>query len=206
MSFASYAALQTAIADWMNRGDLTAVIPDLIIAAEATMNKVLRTRLMMTSSTVTVVTGTDRIALPATLLDILYIANNSTPSETLTKQPAAWIAEQQRLRLSTPGTPLYYNILGSDMLVCPVPSANKTYKLTYYQEIPALSVSNTSNWVLQHHPDLYLYISLMFAESYMSDEQRAALYDQSVTKMVQSLISNNATTTLEGQGYDVFKG
>jgi len=115
------------------------------------------------------------------------------------------MARQQRLRLKTAGVPLYYAVVGGNMLVCPVSAAGGTYKLSYYQEIPALSGSNTSNWLLAHHPDIYLYTALMHAAPYMADDARTELFGQSIVRMVQSLISNNQTTTLEGQAYDDFK-
>jgi hypothetical protein len=40
----------------------------------------------------------------------------------------------------------------------------------------------------------------------MADDARSELFGQSIVKMVQSLIANNQTTTLEGQDYNEFKG
>jgi len=38
MSIATYSELQTAVADWMHRTDLTAKIPDFITLAESRIN------------------------------------------------------------------------------------------------------------------------------------------------------------------------
>jgi len=206
MAFTDYASFQAAIANWLNRADLSAAIPDFIRQAEATCNKVLRTRYMIAETTVSIGSGADRVALPADLIDVLYVVNNAAAAETLVKQVPDWMARQQRLRLKTAGTPLYYSVIGGNLLVCPVPAAGKVYKLSYYQEIPALSDGNTSNWLLAHHPDIYLYTALMHAAPYMADDARSELFGQSIVKMVQSLIANNQTTTLEGQDYNEFKG
>jgi hypothetical protein len=206
MAFDNYTDFQAAIANWLNRADLTAAIPDFIAQAEATLNKVLRTRYMIADTTINIATNADRVAVPTDFIDALYVVDNTNATHTLVKQVPEWMAKQQRLRLKTAGVPLYYTIIGANMLVCPVPASNVTYKLSYYQEIPALSNTNATNWVLQHHPDLYLYTALMHASPYMADDARSELFGQSIVKMVQSLISNNQTTTLEGQDYNEFKG
>jgi hypothetical protein len=206
MAFDTYSDFQAAIANWLNRADLNSAIVDFITQAEATCNKVLRTRYMVAETTVTVAAGADRVALPADFIDVLYVTGNTDATQTLIKQVPDWMAKQQRLRLKTAGVPLYYAVIGANLLVCPVPAAVSGYKISYYQEIPALSNSNTSNWLLTHHPDIYLYTALMHAAPYMADDARTELFGQSIVRMVQSLISNNQTTTLEGQDYNDFKG
>lgn len=206
MAFTDYNALQAAIASWLNRADLAAAIPDFITQAEATLNKVLRTRFMIAETTLTIAANADRVALPADLIDALYVVDSGNATHTLVKQVPDWMAKQQRLRLKTAGVPLYYAVIGANMLMCPVPAASTSYRLSYYQEIPALSATNLTNWALSHHPDLYLYTALMHAAPYMADDARSELFGQSIVKMVQSLIANNQTTTLEGQDYNEFKG
>jgi len=206
MPFSNYGDLQAAIRAWLNRTDLDTVIPDFIVQAEATLNKVLRTRYMVVEGNpVTIGAGQDRAALPGDLIDILYVVDNADATRTLVKQVPDWMARQQRLRLKSPGVPLYYAVIGGNMLVCPVPAANTAYKISYYQEIPPLA-ANGSNWVSAHHADLYLYTALMHAAPYLADDARSELFGQSIVKMVQSLIANNQTTTLEGQDYNEFKG
>lgn len=199
MAITNYSTLQAAIASWFNRTDLPTT--DLIQAAEATLNKVIRSRYMIASSTVSVSALSDRGALPTDLIDVVYLRSSTAATEVLVKRSADWIAEQQRLRLSTPATPLYYNVLGTSLLVCPVPASAKTYTLSYYQEIPTLSNSNPTNWLLQHHPDLYLYTALMHASVNMVEDQRVDLFNKEIVQMVQGLLSTNQTTTLESAGY-----
>lgn len=206
MALATFSNLKDAIAAWTNRSDLTTPIPDFIKQAEATLNRVLRTRYMIADVNVDITTGADRVALPSDLLDILFVSTNGALTETLVKQVPDYIANQQRLRQKTAGVPLYYAVIGTNMLVCPIPSANRTFKISYYQEIPTLSDSNTSNWLLTHHPDLYLYTSLMHAYPFLADEDRATVMGNQMVQMVQTLVNMNKTTTLEGEAFDVSKG
>ena len=48
MPIATYTDLQSSVADWLNRSDLSAVIPTFIQLAEAKFNRELRTRDMLT--------------------------------------------------------------------------------------------------------------------------------------------------------------
>ena len=43
MALSNYSELQSAVADWLERGDLTARIPDFIRLAEVQLNRLLRT-------------------------------------------------------------------------------------------------------------------------------------------------------------------
>jgi hypothetical protein len=47
MALSTYAELKTSIGDWLNRSDLTSVIPDFISLAEAQVERTLRTRQMI---------------------------------------------------------------------------------------------------------------------------------------------------------------
>jgi hypothetical protein len=56
-------------------------------------------------------------------------------------------------------------------------------------KIPALSDSNTSNWVLASHPDVYLYGSLAEAFKYSMDDEQAAKYDGLFRNGIQEILA-----------------
>ncbi len=47
MALTTYNELKTSVGDWLNRTDLTTVIPDFIALAEAQIERQLRTRQMI---------------------------------------------------------------------------------------------------------------------------------------------------------------
>ena len=47
MAINTYATLQTAVANWLDRSDLTDRIPEFIALAEARMNRTLRLAIML---------------------------------------------------------------------------------------------------------------------------------------------------------------
>ena len=57
MAIGTYAELQTAVANWLDRDDLTARIPEFIALAEAKMNSNLRISLMENVSTALIMSG-----------------------------------------------------------------------------------------------------------------------------------------------------
>ena len=70
MALSTYSELQTEIASWLDRSDLTAQIPTFIKLAEARINRTLRVRAMETVVQHTMVGLSKRIALPSDYLQM----------------------------------------------------------------------------------------------------------------------------------------
>ena len=65
MAISNYTELQTAVANWLDRDDLTARIPEFISLTEARFNRILRIRAMETEADQATVAGTRSYALPS---------------------------------------------------------------------------------------------------------------------------------------------
>lgn len=185
MSITTYSGLQAAMADWMNRGDLTAQIPTFISLAEADFNRRLRTRQMLYRST------TDLDAhftqLPTDFLEGRNVQLNTqplTPLEYVTLE----VADDMRSTVhATAGKPRFYTIIGSTIEAIPVPDASYQIELTYYGRIPALSNGSPTNWLLSAAPDLYLYASLSHAAPYLKDDERLPMWVEWGNKLISDL-------------------
>jgi hypothetical protein len=74
-----------------------------------------------------------------------------------------------------------------DIVTEAAPEDGTEIELTYYAEIPALSDSSTTNWLLTRWPDLYLYGSLMHAAPYLKEDERvtvwAGLHDRALEEI-----------------------
>ena len=182
MPLATYAELQAAIADTLNRDDLTSAIPDFITLAEADMQR--RVKHWRQEKRSTAELDTQYSAIPADFLEAIsfHISSGNYRSLELVSQ-----AEMQSLRsnsLDTSGKPSYYAITAGEIEVYPTPDGTYNAELYYYSRIPALSDSNTSNWVLEYFPDLYLYGSLIHSAPYLKNDERtqvwAALYQSAI--------------------------
>lgn len=186
MAINSYSALQASIADFLNRSDLTAVIPDFITLAEAQFNRNIRHRKMVERATATL--DSEYSVVPGDWLESIRFQINTNPitvMEFVSPDQAAMLKGAN----SASGKPIYYTQIGQQFQVIPAPDSGSAYtgELTYYAKIPALTVSNTSNWLLVEAPDLYLYGSLLQAAPYLQDDQRitvwGALYDRAISDL-----------------------
>ena len=70
MAIATYTDLQTSIANFLARSDLTAQIPDFIALAEASMSRELETRSQEKRVTANTVSGNEYLALPTDLREV----------------------------------------------------------------------------------------------------------------------------------------
>jgi hypothetical protein len=165
MALATYSDLKTSIANWLNRTDLTSEISDdFIILTEADLNSKLRVRKMITSTSITIDSETESI--PADFLQIrdFFITEGGTKHSLKYITPA----QMDEIRgSSTSGLPQTYTILGDNFRFAPIPSSSYTGTLNYYAKFAALSDSNTSNYILTHHPSIYLYGSLYHAANFL---------------------------------------
>ena len=73
MAINSYSSLQTAVANWLDRSDLTDRIEEFIDLAEARINRALRVRLMESVKVISLVGGTKRYPLPSDYLQLRTI-------------------------------------------------------------------------------------------------------------------------------------
>jgi hypothetical protein len=90
-------------------------------------------------------------------------------------------------RYSAAGKPQYYTVVGSQLEFIPTPDTQYEGELTYYAKIPALSDSNTSNWLLTYAPDLYLYGALIEAEPYLKNDERVGLWGELYLRVVADI-------------------
>ena len=188
MAISTKAELHTAIANWLNRSDLTARIPEFISLAEAQLNRLLRTREMLVRSTAS--TSSQYVSLPDDFLEMSNIELTSTsPPKRLVYITSDRSDDYREQNNNTTGTPNYYTIEGIVIQLVPTPSATVTLQLNYFQDIPALSglADTANNWLLESHPDVYLFATLMQASPYLMDPQAGQQWDSLYARSMQEL-------------------
>jgi hypothetical protein len=166
----TYAELLTEISGYTTRGDVEQVIPLWVQFAEADFNRRLRHRKMVARKTSALATG--RVALPSDWLSAINIeVDGRIPSRLAYLSPSD--LDKARDDYETSGIPLYYTLVGDEIEVAPHPSTAATLEMLYYARIPALSGSNTTNWLLSEAPDLYLFGALAQALPWLEGDPRA---------------------------------
>lgn len=186
MAITTYAELQTAVANWLDRNDLTSRIPEFIALAEADLNRTLRTRLMEERATSSA--DDEFIALPTDFqrIETLVLEDASGIRTPLIMVTAEQLAAS-RWGSTVTGRPQYYALIGAEFQLYPTPDQTYDFLITYYQSIPALTDVATSNWVLAAAPDAYLFGALREAGVYLRDPDMMNMAQSRYADAVESL-------------------
>jgi len=188
MSFATYSDLQTSIANYLARSDLTSQIPDFITFAENRLRRELRIRQMLKSVTTATVSGDNTVELPSDFLQVRDFVVMTNPIQPLSYSSPSALSNDRRA--SEVGVPMSYTILASEFQVSPAPDGVYTVKLLYFAAPAYLSSSNTSNVFLTKAPDALLYASLIEAEPYLMNDARintwGTMYDRAISSLTKS--------------------
>lgn len=185
MALTTYNELKSSVADWLNRTDLTAVVPDFISLAEAQIERTLRTRQMIVRATASI--DYEYSAVPADFLETKSIKLNTSPVTPLQFESVDALDSMKGTMYLANGKPLYFGIVGGQIRVLPVPDSTYTAELTYYAKLSKLSSTNTTNWLLTQAPDVYLYGALMQAAPYLKDDDRITIWATMYTRGLEEL-------------------
>jgi hypothetical protein len=184
MAITNYGELKTAVADWLNRDDLTSVIPTFIDLAHAKLNRRLRVREMIQRTTAGI--SGQFSNLPEDFLELRNIQLNGNPPRSIEYMTIEQMDQERRLN-STPRTPVYYTLMGSLLELFPTPDQDYTLELAYYKNIPAMAADADTNWLLTKAPDTYLYGALLQAAPYLKDAEETGLWLQAHDMVVAEL-------------------
>jgi hypothetical protein len=180
----NYSTLQTTVADYLNRQDLSAYIPTFIQLAEADMNTRLRTREMIVRATTT--NDDEFVRLPLDFLESinLQLTDGQSPLRFVTLDEADIINKRQGYN-----APTFYSLMNGAIELVPPPAtgADVEIDMVYYGKIPALSDGNTSNWLLLKAPDVYLYGALVHAAPFLMDDQRISVFGSFYSQRIEAL-------------------
>jgi hypothetical protein len=174
MAISNYTELKTAVANWLDRDDLTDRIPEFIALAEARFNRVLRIRAMESKQTASTVAGQQNLALPPRFVQMRNVQINTSPVTAM-----QYVTPEMFDRLyggSSSGTPKFYTVIANELQLGPTPDSVQTIEMLFYETFQALSVSNPTNWVITNAPDVYLYGALLEAEPFIMNDARVQLW------------------------------
>lgn len=184
MSFLTYSGLKSAVADWMDRTDLTSRMADFVQLGEARLNRILRTQDQITVATLTA--SSEYANLPSDWAQTSRLNYSGNPLDKLTFL-AVDSFEDERANYPAGGKPKYYTIVGRRARFLPVPDTSYSLTHIYWASIPALSDSNTSNWLLTAHPDIYLNATLYFAQRFVRDAEGMNEADADLVRAIGEL-------------------
>lgn len=200
MAISNYANLQTTIADFLNRDDLTAAIPTFIQLGESQMNRDIRHWEMEARVSGQQDQGDQYMQLPADWLETIRFHLTSQGTDAVELASLASIADKRAAVDDQAGRPRFYAHVRGEFELFPTPDELTDFELLYYQKIPALSDSNTTNWLLEYAPDIYLYASLAHSAPYLAEDARIAVWAQMYSAAVSQLNAQSERVKNSGSG------
>ena len=185
MAISTYSELQTAVANWLDRDDLTARIPEFIALAEARFNRVLRLRSMESKQTASTIAAQRNYNLPASYIQMRNFQLNTSPITTL-----SYVTPEIYDRLwggSSGGIPKFYTIATNEISLGPVPGSVVTMEMLFYKRFTDLSDAAPTNWLLTNAPDIYLYGSMLEAEPFIMNDERVPLWSAALSEAISQI-------------------
>jgi len=199
MALTNFTGLKASIADFLNRDDLTSVIPDFIALAEAQINRDIRHWKMEARSSGQQSVNDEYMQIPSDWVETirLHLTGSGTTVVNLVSRDA--MADRRSANENASGTPRMYSHADSQFQLYPTPSQDTDFELLYYQKIPSL-ITNTDNWLLLEAPDVYLYGALLHSAPYLAEDQRVAIWAQMYSASVARLNESSDEARFSGSG------
>jgi hypothetical protein len=183
----NYSDLQLAVAKWLNRRDLTTMIPAFIKLAEDKITRRVRRRTVRGELSV----STESTALPADCAVLRSVYPRSSEVERdrpLENTTVEMFAEKRAYYGGVAGRPKVFTVVnGRELLVAPAPDDTYTLGVHYFSKLARLTDDNQTNDVLAEASDVYLYGALAEAEPYLKNDERIAIWKEKFDASIAEL-------------------
>lgn len=185
MSLSNYATLCLSVADWLNRTDLTATIPDFVTLCEAEMKR----RVRRSSTRTTISISLEETTPPADMAELrsAYLETGSPTRDVPLRLCTPEMLSERRARGSAvAGRPTDIAIIAGKIVVAPTPDQAYTARIVYFTQLTALTGTAT-NPILTEAPDAYLFGTLLQAAPYLENDDRAAVWKEKFDAAIEQL-------------------
>jgi len=171
MALSTYSELQATVANYLNRDDLTTLIPTFITLTENRLNRELRVRANMVRAITTTTAGQAFYDFPSDMIELRNITyDNNSQSHALRYLSPESVTREYGTVVS--GQPRAYTNLGNDLKLVPSPDAAYSISINYYSQLRSLSDNVTTNDVLTQYPSLYLFGACLEGAIYLNDTEQ----------------------------------
>lgn len=179
----TYTGVLATIADFLNRTDLTASIPDFVVLAEAQMARrfvgrqrqgLPIPRRLILRSDASIADGDEFIAVPTDFMGPIEFVLKGTPEVVLDYLDPTNFQQWKTADSLNGRTPAYYTVVGGEFQFYPSAAQAYTAELTYIKRLAAASTA--TNFILADYPDAYLYGALVQSAPYLKDDSRISVW------------------------------
>lgn len=186
MPLGTYSDLSTALGSWEERTFTSADTDEFILIAEANANLVLASDFRRRGSA-TVNTDSSGVAtLPTSYIGMVSLTRDVLGSVPLTQVSHAALIERNPYEVSDDAQ-VFALTSATTLVVSPVTDDN--FIAVYSTVVPALSGSNTTNWLLTLAPHYYLFAGQAAAAAKFKAYDEAAMLDSKANFILEQVIS-----------------
>jgi hypothetical protein len=181
-----YDDLIAAVAKYIKRQDLAAMIPDWIQFAEDYFDK----KIYVTARRASYIATPLQAVFPMPS-DVKQPIQAYMGGHELDFYPIGWDSQYAggTARVISNG----WQIIGN-FISLSVPQLAQVFQLDYYQTLEGLSTTNESNWLLEDAPSIYLCGVLHEGFSYTRDVEKATYWLQKRDFMIESYIDDDTSS------------
>jgi hypothetical protein len=200
MAALDYDGIISMVQDRLNRTDLDSYVPNFITRLEDEINARLAAEPIRPMEAIyTLSSSSETIAIPSDMIDVIKLqATDGTDTWTMSRLEPADLNEKDfyatralpyRIEYDSDKVQ-YYAIIGSNIRLGSTPDASLDYTLYCYQKVPAITSSNTTNWITESHSNVYEFGVLAHAAKQIRDDEymqlNSALFDAAFASMVSA--------------------
>ncbi len=182
----NYSELQDTVARWMNRDDMTTEIQEGIRFAEREMNRLFRTG-NQEANYVFPGENIDYYTLPA---DFRKYRSVDVDGDVIRYQtPFGMLTTPYRDEQSEgAGTPWFYTFAGDQIIFDYDVSDQSFISLVGYLQVPALTDTLASNWVIEQHEDAYVNGAMKYAHLKAKNYKDSAIWENGFKTAMDKII------------------
>ena len=188
----NYSTLVQNIKDFMEDDgtEFSGAIDTFIDITELKLSRELKIPAFRRRATSSLTSGDAFVTMPTDMVSLenLHLIEGNSRTLLLLRSDE-FMMEYWPDRTAT-GSPHYYAYFDDNTIyVAPTPSSNISVEISYRRRLPALSSSNTTNWLCDNASDALLYGSLVeasaFNRNYALMERYLAMYQNAVQGITQ---------------------
>lgn len=179
-----YADLLTAVATTLGSQVTEAQVASLLPIVEARFNRTLNAPAREATA---YKTAEATSALPPDCWQVRDVCLTGSRGDVGLEQSS--LDSAREIYGTEPGAPAAYVVTGLNIVLFPTPpdDITDTIKIRYQKAIPALSTTQTSNWLLASHPDIYYYSLLLQCEAFIANDERLPIWKAALDEALAEL-------------------
>lgn len=183
-----YDWLQTQMASFLHRKNLSSTIPTLIRFGQKRLDREVKSLFLLKAGEITIAGGETLGDLPSdfnTFLSVRYPIGNG-----YREIYSGTLAQNSQVLESLGGasaSPYRFAIYSDKIEMASAVETSATLKIVYKFNLPEFVLGGDSDVLLENHPDLYLYACLVEAGPYIRDKKAIQLWREEYTQRVEAI-------------------